>query len=85
MICLRYVNLHRCVTLILVEIFEGMLQTECGVLRIERVAGLAGDEAVDLGLHGGRNAGKLDWADAHRRRGDGEIDGRDLFAGRGRW
>ena len=56
-----------------------MLKTDCGVLRIELVSGLAGDKGIGLGLHGGRNAGELDPADTHRRRGDGEVHGRDLF------
>ena len=67
------------IALVLIEIFEGVLEADCGILRIERVSGLAGGEAIGLGLHGGRNAGKLDGADAHRRRGDSEVDGGDFL------
>ena len=67
------------VTLILVEILESVLKPDASILRIELVSGLAVDETVDLGLHCGRNACKLDRANPNRWRRNRKVHRRNLL------
>ncbi len=56
-----------------------MLKTDGCVLGVEAVSGLAAGQKAGLGLHSGRDAGKLDAADMHRRRDDCEVHRRELL------
>ena len=76
---MRHIDLDGRVTQVLVEILEGALETDCGVLRIELVSGLAGDKRLALACMAAETPAS--WMGPMRtaRRGDGEVHGRDFF------